>query len=161
MSASPELDAVDRLLLAELQKNGRQPVKGLAARAGIAASTCAERIRGLAGRGLITGFRAEVGLEALGRGEQALVGVRVRPHSRKIADDFVTDMLACEEVLAVFNVSGQDDFLVHVAVPGTKTLHDFVIDRLADRKEVGNVTTNVVFGHHRREVLLPLDGGAA
>ena len=61
------------------------------------------------------------------------------------------------EVVGVFVVSGSDDFLLHVAVPNTDALYAFVIDRLTERPEIGDVRTAIVYEHIRRPVLEPLD----
>jgi hypothetical protein len=61
------------------------------------------------------------------------------------------------EVVGVFVVSGADDFVLHVAVPNTDALYAFVIDRLTERPEIGDVRTAVVYEHIRRPVLEPLD----
>ena len=53
----------------------------------------------------------------------------------------------------MFHVTGADDFLLHVAVPDTDALRDFVLDRLAGRPEVGHVETRVVYEHAQRPVL--------
>jgi DNA-binding Lrp family transcriptional regulator len=60
------------------------------------------------------------------------------------------------EVLGVFAVSGEDDSLIHVAVPQTDSLYAFVIDRLTERPEIADVRTSVVYEHLRRWVIEPL-----
>jgi DNA-binding Lrp family transcriptional regulator len=60
------------------------------------------------------------------------------------------------EVIAVFHVTGADDFLLHVGVAGTDGLRDFVLDRLTVRPEVAHVESRVVYEHARRTVLEPL-----
>jgi DNA-binding Lrp family transcriptional regulator len=156
MPVDAELDAVDLRILAGLQQDGRRSVKALAADAGIAQSTCAERVRGLVARGVIKGFRAEVDLGRLGRHEEAIIGIRVRPHSREIADALIADCLAMPEVLRVMHVAGPDDFLLHVAVPGTGALRDFVLDQLTARREVAAVQTYLIFDQWERADQGPL-----
>jgi len=46
-------------------------------------------------------------------------------------------------------VSGDEDFLIHVAVAGNQDLYAFVIDRLTQRPEVADVRTSVVYEHLR------------
>jgi DNA-binding Lrp family transcriptional regulator len=151
MSLEAELDSVDLRILAGLREDGRRSVKALAADAGIAQSTCAERLRGLIARGVIKGFRAELDLSKLGRHEQAIIGVRVRPHSRELADALIADCLAMPEVLRVMHVAGPDDFLVHVAVTDTGALRDFVLDQLTARREVAAVQTYLIFDQWERQ----------
>ena len=150
------LDRIDRALVAELQRNARVSNKELAATVGLAPSTCLERVRALRARGVITGFHAQVANDALGRGLEAMLEVRVRPHSRAHVDAFWDAVLALPEVTEVFHVTGGADFLLHVAVADTEALRDFVLDRLTVRPEVAHVETHIVFGQARRQALEPL-----
>lgn len=150
------LDRIDRAIVAALQNDARLPNNALAAEIGVAPSTCLERVRALRRRGVIRGFHADVALDALSRGLEAIVAVRVRAHARNLVEDFRAHALGLPEVVQVFHVTGADDFLLHVAVRDTDALRDFVLDRLAGRPEVGHVETRVVYEHAQRPVLEPL-----
>ena len=150
------LDRTDRAIVAALQNDARLPNNALASLAGIAPSTCLERVRSLRARGVVRGFHADVALDALSRGLEAIVAVRVRAHARALVEEFRAHALTLPEVVQVFHVTGADDFLVHVAVQDTDALRDFVLDRLAGRPEVGHVETRVVYEHAQRHVLEPL-----
>ena len=59
------------------------------------------------------------------------------------------------DVLGVFVTSGNEDFLIHVAVPTNQDLYAFVIDKLTERNEIVDVRTSVVYEHIRNtDVLL-------
>ena len=60
MPTPRSLDATDRALLTLLQEDARQTNKDLAARVGLAPSSCLERVRRLQGDGFFSGFHAEV-----------------------------------------------------------------------------------------------------
>jgi DNA-binding Lrp family transcriptional regulator len=147
------LDDTDRLIVTLLQSNGRVTNRELAARAGIAPSTAIERVRALHATGVIIGYRADVGLAAIGRPTQALIAVRIRPPSRSNIENFRDWIAQLPETVGVFVTSGSHDFLVHVAVPDTEGLYAFVIDRLTERPEVVDVNTTLVFDHLRSPVL--------
>ena len=151
------LDRIDSAIVTALQHDARMANKDLAACVGIAASTCVERVRALRVRGVLRGFHADVDLTALGRSLQAIVAVRIRPHSRPHVDAFREAALRMPEVIDVFYVTGADDFLLHVGVADTDGLRDFVLDRLTVRREVGHVESHVVYEHARRRTLEPLD----
>jgi DNA-binding Lrp family transcriptional regulator len=153
MPRSDRLDRIDRELVMALQHNGRASNKDLAERVGLAPSTCLERVRSLVRRGVLTGFRAEVDPVALGRGVQAIVGVRLRTHSRAEVDAFRDYALSLPETIAVTHVGGADDFLVHVGVADTQHLRDFALDRLTARPEVAHLETRIVFEHVRKPAL--------
>ncbi len=151
-------DRINRVILAELQKNARISYKDLAALTGAAPSTCLERVRSLRARGIIRGFRAEVDLPRLGRKLEALIAIRFRTHARDLVDPFVGYLLSLPETLGLFNVTGDDDYLLHVAVADADQLHAFVLDRLGSRPEVDHLRTALVYKHFRKPVIEPLDG---
>lgn len=153
------LDRIDRTLVRALQNNARISNKALAEQVGLAPSSCLERVRSLRARGVVRGFHAEVDPGALGRSAQALFAVRIRPHSRPIVDAFWRYVLELPETIAIFHLSGADDFLIHVAVADTGALRDFVLDRLTSRPEVAHVETHLIFAQERSQVLEPLDRG--
>jgi DNA-binding Lrp family transcriptional regulator len=156
--AAERLDRIDRALVAELQNNARASNKDLAELVGLAPSTCLERVRALRARGVVRGFHADVDHAALGRSLEAMVAVRVRPHSRENVDRFWTYALGLPEVIEVFHVTGADDFLVHVGVGDMDGLRDFVLDRMTVRPEVAHVESHLIYAQRRRDVLEPLYG---
>ncbi len=150
------LDRTDRAIVEALQNNARLPNKQLAELVGLAPSTCLERVRALVARGVVKGFHADVDRSSLGRALEAIVAVRVRPHSRANVDAFWAYALSLPEVVEVFHVTGADDFLVHVAVADMDALRDFALDRLTVREEVQHLETRLIFAQRRRAVLEPL-----
>jgi DNA-binding Lrp family transcriptional regulator len=149
------MDELDSAILAALQTDGRRSNRDLAAQLGVAPSTALERVRALRARGVITGFHAAVDPAALGRPVQAMVTVRLRPQSRAVMHGFRDFVAALPETRQVFITTGPEDVIIHVAVPSTDALQNFVLDSLTRRKEVAGVRTEVVFDHLRNPVLAP------
>jgi DNA-binding Lrp family transcriptional regulator len=150
------VDATDRAIVDELQRDARQSNRDLAAKLNIAPSTCLERVRALRARGVITGYHAAVDLKALNRSLQALIAVQVRPLSRDVINDFKRYMSDQPEVLSVFVLAGGDDFIVHVAVADIQRLHDFLMDRFTVRREIVGFRTSIVYQHVDSTVVTPL-----
>ena len=137
-----------------LLQDGRTPNVALARAAGIAESTCAARVRGLRERGILTGVTAEVDLVRLGLPVQAMVAIRFAGHARADVDAFAEEVTGLPGVIAIYNISGADDFLVHVAAPTPEALRDFVLDHLAGRRGVVHAETSLIFHTNRgRNVL--------
>ncbi|MEO6867963.1 MAG: Lrp/AsnC family transcriptional regulator [Gaiellales bacterium] len=147
----PEIDAIDKRILAVLQDDARITNRDLAARVGLSPSASLARMKGLRERGIITGFAAELDLARLGRPLQALIAIRLNSHERTELDRFVEDLVALEETLSVFHLSGEADYLLHVAVADPTHLRDVVLDQLTIRPEVAQVTTSLMFEHHRSQ----------
>ena len=152
-----QFDEVDQRLLELLQKDARQTNKQLADAAGIAQSTCLERVRGLRARGVITGYRADVDLAALGRPIQALLMVRLAPKTTNSVRAFQRDMLSRPETVSVSTVTGADDFVLGVAVPDVLRLRDFILEHVTSRKDVVDARSSIVYETVRPPVVVPMD----
>jgi len=147
------MDELDAAIVAELQRDGRQTNRELARRLGIAASTCLERVRLLRRRGVILGYRAVISPTALNRGVEAFVSTRLRPLNRAVIDTFKQAVIELPEVVAVYVIAGDEDFLIHVSVPDLDHLHAFLVDRLAPRREVVSFRSQIVYQSAHKDVL--------
>lgn len=144
------LDETDRRILRELIRDARIPNNTLAARAGIAPSTCLGRVRSLRERGVIRGYHADVDQAALGRPLQAMIAVRLQSGSRGHIRGFVGGMARLPEVLNVFFLAGKDDFLLHVAATSSQDLRDFV-EKLSSNADIAYTETSLIFEHIRAD----------
>lgn len=147
MRTIPDLDRVDRAIVAALRANARISNKRLAEEVGLAPSTCLERVRRLREQRVLRGFHADVDLGALGVDTEAMIGVRMSEHSRDLVDSLLAYVLTLPEVLQVYHVAGADDFLVHVAVRDTQHLRDLALDSFTTRPEVDRIETRLIFQH--------------
>src|ERR1700712_4059202 len=154
---TPDIDATDRAILTALQDDPRRTNRDVAATVGISPSTASERTRALQDRGVIRGAVLDVDLAAIGRPVQAIIAVRIRPPSRPVIEGFRDWVAALPETLGVFVTSGNEDFIIHVAVADNESLYAFVIDRLTQRREIADVRTSVVYEHLRNGSPAPLN----
>ncbi len=145
----PRLDETDRLILRLLQADARMPNNAIAAAAGIAPSTCHGRIRALQESGIIRGFHADVDPAAVGRGLQALIAIRLHAHARSNLTKFEKYLAGLPAVESIFFVTGDRDFLIHVAVADSAALRDLVAANLSVRPEVAGTNTTVIFDYVR------------
>ncbi|MGW8482283.1 Lrp/AsnC family transcriptional regulator [Microbacterium sp. NPDC055903] len=142
-----EIDEIDRRIIALLRRDGRMSNAALAEAAGVAASTCLARVRGLRERGVITGFAAHVDHRALGLGLEALIGVRIRAGARHQMASFMTELAQVPGVVQVFFLGGDEDFLVHVAVRDSDAVREFVLDHLSAHPAVAGTRTSLILDH--------------
>ena len=150
------LDELDTAILRELQADARRTNRDIAAAVGVSPTTALDRTRSLRERGVIRGAALEVDLPSIGRPVQAMIAVRIRPPSRRNIEGFRNWVSALPDTLGVFVTSGNEDFLVHVAVPDNDSLYAFVIDRLTERPEVADVRTSVVYEHLQNRGIRPV-----
>jgi len=142
-----DIDDIDRQLLQLLQADARMTNADLAARVGIAQSTCIARVRNLVKRGVIQGFHAKVNPGATGQGLQVLINVTLRATARQQLSGFMAEMKALPEVQQVFFLGGSEDFILHLAVRDSDHVREFVLENLSANPAVANTRTNIIFEH--------------
>ena len=146
----PELDAIDRSILRELQLDARISNAELGRRVGLSAPAVSERVTRLERAGVITGYHAHVEPKALGYPVGAVV--RIRPAAqqlRKIPD------VAREtpEVVACHRITGEDCFLLELRLRAIDDLEE-ILDRFV---LFGQTTTSIVHSSPVPRRPLPLD----
>jgi DNA-binding Lrp family transcriptional regulator len=136
-----------------LSEDARRSNKEIAAVAGIAPSTCSERIQRLRDEGVFKGFHAEVEPEVMGIGLQALVVVRLRRHAEDEVQRFWAHADAMPEVKATYHLSGANDFLCHVVVKDPDHLRRVAVAGFTTLPEVAHIETSLIFEHRSKPTL--------
>ena len=152
------LDRTDLLLLAELQRAGRQTNAELAERVNLSASACLRRVQRLERDGVIAGYRAEVDPERLGLGLQAFVRVQLSRHDSGAIDAFSGFVNDWDEVIACHALTGDMDYLLHIAVGDLEHFSRFLLDRLLNQAGVDDVNSSFVLRTVKAFRGLPLPG---
>ncbi|SEO83771.1 transcriptional regulator, AsnC family [Salinihabitans flavidus] len=121
---------IDRRILRELHRDGRQPNAQLAERVGLSASQCWQRVRKLEKSGLIQGYTARINHDALGAPETALVEISLERNEGYQLEDVCRRLAQFPEVLEAHITSGEFDVFIKVAVSGTRGYEQFLKDKL-------------------------------
>lgn len=106
-----EFDACDDRILAELQRDARITMAELGRRVHLSQPAVTERVRKLETCGVIKGYRAEVDLTRLGYGIRAIIRVARAEYARVVKLIGQTP-----EVLNAYNVTGEDSWVLEIAV---------------------------------------------
>jgi DNA-binding Lrp family transcriptional regulator len=150
---APALDPIDARIVSLLAADGRMTNAELAATLGVAPSTAHARLRSLLERGVITGFHASVDERMLGAGLQAVIGVTLRPSGRRESIvEFAERVRVLPQVIQLFFLGGDDDFLLHIAVADSSEMREFVLEHLSAQASVASTRTSIVFDYHRNSV---------
>ena len=139
-----KLDPIDRMILAELQADGRMTNVELARRVGISAPPCLRRVRTLEEQGYIRGYHAEVDPRLLGFEVQvfAMVGL----HSQAEADLSAFEKRCSEWPLVreCHMLNGEIDFILKCVAPDLSTFQRFLTEDLTAADNVASVKTSLV-----------------
>ena len=148
-----KLSDTDLNILSTLYLEADITNKDLSAKLSLPTSTCQERVKKLKQTGVIEGYQCHVNLNDVGGYIEALAAIKLERHSEKIADNFRDDLLKMPEVIQVFHMGGDNDFIAHISVHDTKHLIKFVFSAFTSRDEVKNVETSIIFEHERSRVM--------
>ena len=141
------MDRIDSEILQALQNDARLTNKELAGLVGLAPSSCLERVRRLWENGTLRGAHVIVDPRALGIELQAFIAVRLVRHSRDLVERFRRHVSQLPELVSLYHVAGQMDFLAHVAIRDSDHLRDLAMDAFTTRKEVAQIETSLIFQH--------------
>lgn len=139
------LDSIDRAIIDVVRHNARMPIAEIAERVSASQSTVNRRLRSLIDDRVITAFTAQIDSSALGLSTEALVNIRLHQGARRWLREFASSLRALPEVQQVYFVSGNSDFVVHVAVADSASLRDFVSEAISTRDEVASTNTSFIF----------------
>lgn len=130
MTVPMTLDRIDRKILRELAQDGRISNAGLAQKVGLSPSPCWQRVRRLEEHGIIKGYVAILDQERLGAAEIVMIDVILDRHDDQVVEDFGRTMQSMPEVLEVHLTTGEFDYLLKVAVAGTRGYEAFLREKL-------------------------------
>lgn len=144
MTETTALDRIDLRLLALLQTQGRAPNSDIAAQVNLSPSACLRRIQRLESAGVIDGYAARVNPQAVGLGLQAFVRVQLEKHGPASIDHFADNVQGWEEVITCHALTGDMDYLLHVAVRDLEHFSRFLLDHLLNASGVADVNSSFV-----------------
>jgi Lrp/AsnC family transcriptional regulator for asnA, asnC and gidA len=156
------LDDVSRAIIEQLQQDGRRPYARIATAVGLSEAAVRQRVQRLLDAGIIQIVGVTDPMQ-VGFSRQAMVGVRTRGDTRKVADA----LAAFDEVDYVVVTAGSLDVLVEVVCEDDDRLLD-TVSRIRDVDGVESTETFVylglrkqtyAWGTRRPEAPVPADPG--
>ncbi|MEM1233324.1 MAG: Lrp/AsnC family transcriptional regulator [Pseudomonadota bacterium] len=141
---SHRLDDIDRMILAELQADGRMTNVELAKRVGISAPPCLRRVRTLEEAGYIRGYHAEVDARALGFEVKVFAHVGLNSQAEADLSAFEARCKSWPLVRECHMLNGEVDFILKCVAPDLSTFQSFLTEELLRAENVAQVKTSLV-----------------
>src|SRR5438445_1799553 len=149
------MDEIDRQLLDILQQDATLSIAQMAERVGLSATPCWKRIQKLEARGVITRRVAVVDPDHVGVGLSVLVSVEAREHTRHWLERFGSGVAGMAEVMEVYRMAGDVDYMLRVAV-ADMTEYDAFYKRLIAIAPMKNVTSRFAMERIKHTTAYPL-----
>ncbi|TPM34156.1 Lrp/AsnC family transcriptional regulator [Mesorhizobium sp. B2-3-4] len=151
-----KLDAIDRRILAALQRDARLTNVQLADEIGLSPSPCLRRVRMLEEAGIISGYHANLNRVEVGLGLTVFVGVKVERHHDETATAFRNAVLTLPDVISCHLVSGEADFLLQIVVPDLAGYERLLLETLLKLPGVSDIRSNFAIQTVKAHAPLPL-----
>ena len=132
-------DRIDRLILADLQADGRRTKVDLARRAGISAPPCLRRVRALEEAGYIKGYHAEIEPHALAFNVTVFAHVGLNSQAEADLRAFEELVLGWPEVRECHMLAGETDFLLKIVAEDWDAYQKFLTTKLTAAPNVSHV----------------------
>jgi len=150
------LDKTDRALLVLLQQDSTKTIKQLATELNLTSTPVFERIKRLEKAGIIEGYRAEINAQKVGKELMVFSHVSLKEHSKEFLLNFENKVRSLSEVIECYHVSGEHDYLLKVLVSNMKGYREFLTEKLAKIKNIGNVHSSFVVEEIKKDRVINL-----
>lgn len=149
-------DDTDWRILAALQDDARLTNADLAERVFLSPSPCLRRVRDLEQAGLIRRYVTLLDPLKLGLTVSVFIQVSLEKQMRGALDIFENSVLAREEVMECYLMTGDADYLLRVVVSDMPSLERFIVDYLAKIPGVSNIRSSFALKQVKYKTALPL-----
>ena len=136
------LDAIDRLILENLQNDARMRNVELAEKVGLSPSPCLRRVGNLEETGVIRGYATLVDAEAVGLPVSVFVSVTLEKQIEKTLEKFEKEIRARPEVMECYLMTGEADYLLRVVTADLSAYERFLIEHLTRIPGVASIKSS-------------------
>ena len=150
------MDKTDRRILALLQEDADRPAAAIAELVGLSPTPCWRRIQKMKKSGVIRSMVALADPQSVGLGLDVFVGIEARDHSREWLETFTDTVIAMDEVMEIYRMAGDTDYLLRVAVRDMNHFDDFY-HRLIESVPCKNVTSQFAMERVKYTTAYPTD----
>ncbi len=155
-STRPQLDAIDRQILAELQGDGRLSNVQLAERVHLSPSACLRRVKQLEEAGVIDRYVALLNAKALGQHGTCFTIINLATMNDGLLQAFEQAVRDQPEVLDCFYVAGSNDYLIRFSYRDAEDLERFHTQVLMRLPGVERSNSMLVLRTVKRTTALPV-----
>ena len=151
-----KLDAIDRAILAELQREGRLSNRELAQRVHLSPSACLRRVKALDDSGVIAQYVAIVNPRAVGKHGVSFTIINLESMNTPQLEAFEQAVRDQPEVLDCVYVAGSNDYLIRFTYRDAEDLERIHSEVLMRLPNVARTNSLLVLRTVKKTTALPL-----
>lgn len=142
MKGTDQIDAIDRRIIRELQRDASVSHAALADKVGASAASVWRRVRNLEQQGVLGKIVRLADAHALGRSVNVLCQVRMTRQTVEARGEFEAFIQSREEIVECYAMSGEWDYLLRISVRDVADYDRFVMRGVFTHPSVAHAASN-------------------
>ncbi len=151
-----ELDAIDLRILNLLQANCALSNLELAGKINLSPSPTLARVKRLESEGIISRYVALGNPHLLGLKVNVFVKVSLEKQDSSALARFEAAVSGFDEVMEVYLMTGDEDYLLRIVVPDVQALEHFIMDYLTRIPGIKNIRSSFALKQVKYKTALPI-----
>ena len=138
------MDSIDHKILKLLQQNARLSHQELADEVNLSASACHRRVKILESAGIIEGYQAKINYEKLGIAVEVMIEIKLAQLTETDHKAFVSQIREFDEVINAYIITGDSNYVLHIATKDLNSFSQFVVNKLNKIKGIMNINSKII-----------------
>tara|TARA_B100001109_G_C18586755_1_gene345897 strand:- start:98 stop:541 length:444 start_codon:yes stop_codon:yes gene_type:complete len=147
------MDNIDKKILIELQKAGRESASNIAEKINVSVPTITERIRKLEESGVIVGFQAVIDSSKIGFDVSAII--TIISGSSQYYKKVTIEAEKTPEVVKCFSTTGNGSHTLLVTTKNSNTLEE-LLRKIQSWPGVTRTETQIILSSYKSGIILPI-----
>ena len=153
---SENLDSTDFRILDSLQQDASLTNVELAGKVSLSPSPTLSRVKKLEADGVISRYVALVDPHALGLKVNVFVRVSLEKQEAAALEHFETAVSHFDEVMEVYLMTGDEDYLLRIVVSDIQALERFILENLTRIPGIKNIKSSFALKQVKYKTALPI-----
>ncbi|HPF97654.1 MAG: Lrp/AsnC family transcriptional regulator [Flavobacteriaceae bacterium] len=150
------LDEIDKKLLGYLQEDCKQTNKALSIKLNLSVTAVYERIKKLEKEGIISKYVTLLKKDKIQKTFVTFCHVKLVQHTQGFVVEFEKEVKKLPEVLEVYHVSGDYDYLLKVVVSNMESFREFMVEKLTSINHIGSTHSMFVINEVKHTTAISL-----
>ena len=150
------MDKIDQKILGLLQEDATLSTSDIAEKVGLSTTPCWRRIQNLEKDGYITQRVALIDRDKVNVGMDVFVAIKTNEHNMEWLAGFAESINKMPEVVELYRLSGDIDYLMRVVVPDMAAFDDFYKSLIQDVR-LSDVSSSFAMERIKYTTAVPLD----
>lgn len=151
-----ELDAMDRKILRELQRNAEYSMAELGDKVGLSHTPCWRRIKRLEAAGVIRAKVTLLNAQLLDLAVTVYAYIGIKRHDEESLERFETEVLKVPEIVECYSTSGDKDYVLRVIVDSVSHYEQLLKKTLVHLPNVDSVNSTFALKQIKYSTELPI-----